>query len=80
MVITLRAARVNSGMTLMRASSSLGINKDTLSRYERDSADIPRSLLVNIQRLYGVNGDNIFFGCESEFFRTRKMYELIEGG
>lgn len=70
MKITLRAARVNSGFTLLEAAESLGINKDTLSKYQKDSTDIPRSLILKIQKLYFVNADNIFFGIESDFFRT----------
>lgn len=71
MKMTLRAARVNSGLTLVTASKELSINKDTLWRYEKDSSDIPRSLLMKIVDLYGINANDIFFGKESEFFRTK---------
>ncbi len=78
MKMTLRAARVNSGLTLVNSSKRLFINKDTLSRYEKDSTNIPRSLLVKIEVLYGVNTNDIFFGNESEFFRIkRKVLERV---
>lgn len=76
MQITLRAARVNSGHTLMEAAKELGINKDTLSRYQKDSSDIPRSLLMKIEKLYCVDVNNIFFGNESEFFRILREKEV----
>lgn len=76
MQITLRAARVNSGHTLMEAAKELGINKDTLSRYQKDSSDIPRSLLMKIEKLYCVDGNNIFFGNESDFFRILREKEV----
>lgn len=76
--ITLRAARVNSGLTLVDSSKHLLINKDTLSKYEKDSSDIPRSLLLKIEDLYSVNTNDIFFGKESEFFRIKgRMLEKV---
>lgn len=78
MKMTLRAARVNAGMTLVASSKQLSVNKDTLSKYERDSSNIPRSLLVKIENLYNVNANDIFFGNESEFFRIkRKVTEKV---
>lgn len=72
MKMTLRAARVNAGYTLIDAANALGINKDTLSKYQKDSTNIPRSLIVKIVYLYGIDVDHIFFGLESEFFRNNK--------
>lgn len=72
LLITLRAARVNTGLTLIEASEKLGINKDTLSKYEKDSTDIPRSLMCKIEHVYGVPLNHIFFGIESDFFRNFK--------
>lgn len=72
MQITLRAARVNAGLTLVEAAKLFGINKDTLSKYERDSSNVPRKFFIKIEEVYGVPVDNIFFGSESEFFRKNK--------
>ncbi|MGY3724330.1 Helix-turn-helix domain-containing protein [Granulicatella balaenopterae] len=67
MIITLRAARVNRNMTLLEASKYLKINKDTLTKYERDSSDIPYSLSKRMQELYEVPAENLFFGDVNTF-------------
>jgi transcriptional regulator with XRE-family HTH domain len=69
---TLRAARVNAGMRLIEAAKHFGINKDTLSKYERDSTNIPRSIFIKIEDIYKIPVDYIFFGVESDFFRNCK--------
>lgn len=71
--ITLRAARVNAGLKLVEAAGRFDINKDTLSKYERDSTNIPRSIFIGIEKVYGLPVDFIFFGIESEFFRNLKL-------
>ncbi|PGT89193.1 helix-turn-helix domain-containing protein [Bacillus sp. AFS040349] len=70
--ITLRAARVNAGLRLVEASKLFGINKDTLSKYEHDSTNVPRSIFIKIEEIYAIPVENIFFGPESEFFRKKK--------
>ena len=70
--ITLRAARVNAGLRLIDAAERVNINKDSLSKFERDSSDIPRSTMVALCDLYKYPGDNIFFGIESDYFRIRE--------
>lgn len=69
MQITMRAARVNAGYTQGEASSELGINTDTLSKYEKYNSKIGRDIIVKIQELYKLDADDIFFGIESEFIR-----------
>ena len=69
--ITLRAARVNAGFRLTDAAKLVNINKDSLTKLERDSSDIPRSTMVALCDLYKYPGDNIFFGIESDYFRIR---------
>jgi DNA-binding XRE family transcriptional regulator len=71
--ITLRAARVNSGLTLTDAAPLFGINKDTLAKYEKDSTNVPRTFFVKIEEIYKIPVENIFFGAESEFFRKLKV-------
>jgi transcriptional regulator with XRE-family HTH domain len=66
-IITLRAARVNRGLTLNDVAEETGKSVDTISKYEKDSTDIPRSLLIALLNLYGMRADNIFFGRESDF-------------
>ncbi|MEK4201177.1 MULTISPECIES: helix-turn-helix domain-containing protein [unclassified Cytobacillus] len=70
--ITLKAARVNAGLKLVEAAELFGINKDTLSKYERDSTNVPRSFFVKIEEYYKVPVENIFFGPQSDFFRKLK--------
>ncbi|GGH83665.1 transcriptional regulator with XRE-family HTH domain [Pullulanibacillus pueri] len=69
MQITLRAARVNSGYTLKEAAEKFGISPDTLSKYEKDSTNVPRTFFIKIEKVYNVSVENIFFGQQSDFFR-----------
>jgi len=70
-LITLKAARVNVGLKLTEAAELFGINKDTLSKYEKDSSNVPRTFFINIERHYKIPVENIFFGPQTEFFRNR---------
>ncbi|MFI8493323.1 helix-turn-helix domain-containing protein [Peribacillus butanolivorans] len=70
--LTLRAARVNAGLKLIDAANLFGINKDTLSKYEKDSTNVPRTFLEKIEVLYNIPVEHIFFGEQSEFFRKFK--------
>lgn len=72
MKITLKAARVNAGLKLVEAAECFGINKDTLSKYEKDSTNVPRSFLIRIEEIYKWPIENIFFGAQSDFFRILK--------
>ncbi|MBH0331442.1 hypothetical protein ABH14_16835 [Brevibacillus brevis] len=65
--MTLRAARVNRGLTLKDVSSVVGKCVDTISKYEVDSTDIPRDLMLKLLDLYRVPDCHIFFGKESSF-------------
>lgn len=67
--ITLRAARVNCGLTLKDAAVKFGISPDTLANYEKDSTNVPRSFFIKIESVYGISVENIFFGPQSDFFR-----------
>lgn len=75
--ITFRAARVNRGLTVMEVASKLQKDAKTISRYERDSTDIPRDLSVKLCDLYQVPDELVFFGKESSFhgfvMRKRKQ-------
>lgn len=71
--ITFRAARINSGLTLKDAGSQCNKSIDTIMKYEKDSSDIPRDLMLTLLELYGVCIDDIFFGKESDFIGKRKQ-------
>ncbi len=50
--ISLRSARVNAGLTIKEAANIIGIHHETLSKYKKDSSDIPMSLLNKLSDLY----------------------------
>lgn len=68
--ITLKAARINAGFTLKEASKYFGMHPETLSKYEKDSTNIPRSMILKIEELYNFPVKYIFFGRQSDFFRN----------
>ena len=70
MIITLRAARVNRGLTLKEVANSINKSIDTINKYEIDSTNIPRKLMIDLLNLYRVSPDNIFFGKESDFIES----------
>jgi putative transcriptional regulator len=61
MAITLKAALINKGMNQREVASLLGMNVDTISRYERGLAypDVPT--INKLMELYGVKYDDIVF-------------------
>lgn len=59
--ITLKAARINAGLTQKEAASRLGISKNTLSGYEIGKAIPKIDTAKAIANLYGVAVDNIIF-------------------
>lgn len=70
--LTLKAARVNCGLTLIEAAKKFGIHRDTLWKYEQDSTRVPHTFVLQAEQVYGVPADKIFFGVKSEFFRMRE--------
>ncbi|WP_422659089.1 helix-turn-helix domain-containing protein [Paenibacillus sp. EC2-1] len=73
--ITLRAARVNCGLTTKEVAEYTGKCFDTINKYELDSTNIPHELMVSLLNLYKVPFSYIFFGRESEklgFNRAKK--------
>ncbi len=64
--ITLRAARVNLGLTLKEAAKEFGIHHETLAKYELDSTNVPRTFFTQIESVYGIPNDYIFFGKQSK--------------
>ena len=61
MQMTLKAIRINKGMSQEEASKLIGISEDTLSNYERGRTypDIP--ILKKIEKIYEVSYENINF-------------------
>lgn len=74
--ITWRAARVNRGLTLKEVAKITGKSVDTITRYEKDSSDIPYDLMQLWLNLYKVPGEIVFCGRESDL--TGKMNTKIK--
>lgn len=55
MVLTLRAARVQKGLTQKEAAKVLGISDQTLSNYERGNSFPDISQVQEIAKLYGIS-------------------------
>lgn len=73
LLITLRAARINTGLTLKQVADITGKCPETLGKYERDSSRIPRDVMEELIRIYRIPKHHIFFGKESVFTEQRKM-------
>ena len=52
--LTLRARRVNIGLSLEQASTLIGVSKDTLSSYERGKTFPDVTVLRRIEEVYNV--------------------------
>lgn len=61
MAMTLKAARVNLGMSQREAAKQLGLAVDTLSKYERGKSfpDVP--IIQRIEQLYGISYNDLIF-------------------
>ena len=61
MSMTLKAARVNKGLTQEEAAKLLEISVDTLRNYEKQKSfpDVP--ILKKIEDVYGVSYDDLIF-------------------
>ena len=70
--ITLKAARVNIGKTLKEAASEFGIHYETLSNYEADSTNVPRTFFIKLEAVYGISTENIYFGKYAEYIAALK--------
>ena len=59
--MTLKAARVNAGLTQKEAARALGIGQQTLSNYENGVSypDVP--IIKRLEDLYGVEYKNLIF-------------------
>lgn len=61
MPLTLKAIRINKGLSQEEAAKKLGVSRDTLSNWERGETypNIPQ--LKNIEKVYEVSYDSINF-------------------
>jgi transcriptional regulator with XRE-family HTH domain len=70
--ITLKAARVNIGKTLKEAAAEFGFHYETLSNYETDSTNVPRTFLIKLEAVYGIPMEYIYFGRHSDYIAELK--------
>ena len=72
MKMTLKTARELKGLTQQEACKLIGITKDTLGNYERGKSypDIP--ILRNIEKVYGVEYNQLIF-LPLDFGLTEEM-------
>lgn len=59
--MTLKAARVNAGLTQKKAAEMLGISEYTLINYEKGKSSPDVHVLKKIEKLYGVPYHRIIF-------------------
>lgn len=60
--ITLKAARVNAGLTIINAAKAIGIGKDRLIKWEKHSNLVNPLYQKKIAKAYNIPIDCIFFG------------------
>ena len=60
--ISLKAARINAGLTLVPAAKAIGIGKDKLIKWEKNSGLVPPVWQKKIAEVYKVPADAIFYG------------------
>ena len=58
--MTLKAARVNAGLTQKEAAEKLGISYQTLSRYENHPGQASVKLVLDMCELYHIKVDSLF--------------------
>lgn len=59
--MTLKAARINKGMTQAEAAKALGVSVDTLGNYERGKSYPDVRVLRKIEEVYEVEYDSLIF-------------------
>ena len=60
--ITLKAARINAGLTIIEASKRLGVSHSTLIKWEKNSGVVNPIIQTKISDAYRLPIDIIFFG------------------
>lgn len=61
MEITLKAARVNAGLTQRQAALKIGVTKDTVGNWERGKSFPDAMNIKAIEHVYGIGYSDIIF-------------------
>jgi len=75
--LTLRAIRVNLGWSLEKASTLIGVSKDTLSNYERGDTYPDVLTIKRIEDVYNVSYDRINFLLNDTALNGKKEKEGV---
>ena len=65
MKVSLKAARVNAGMTQTEAAKAIKVNPSTLGNWEKGKSSPPADKAKQLCDLYGATIDDIFFETRS---------------
>lgn len=60
--ITLKAARVNVGLTQEEVAKEMKVSLPTIARWENESGEVRMKYALKLCELYKKNIDDIFFG------------------
>lgn len=60
--ISMKAARVNANLTILKAAKAIGIGKDTLLKWEKNPGLVNPIYQKKISEVYNLPIDFIFFG------------------
>lgn len=61
MIMTLKDARVNAGLSRQQAASAIGVRKETIANWESGNSLPNVRYLPTIETLYGAKYDDIYF-------------------
>ena len=75
--LTLRAIRVNLGWSLEKASTLIGVSKDTLSNYERGDNYPDAPIIKRIEDVYNISYDRINFLLDNDVLNDKKETGVI---
>lgn len=73
--ITLKAARVNAGFRIIDAAKLIGIGKDTLIKWEKNSGLVNPIMQQKISSIYKIPREYIFFGKILELNSSKNKKE-----
>lgn len=59
--ITLKAARVNAGLTQTQAGEKMGVKKDKVLAWEKHPEKVTAAEMYLITKTYGIPADNLIF-------------------
>lgn len=77
-MMTLASLRNRVRMTQTEVADKIGVTKDTVVRWEKDSSNMPIKFMFIFSDLYKYPMDGIFFGDSIAFSDSLKESEVAE--